>query len=314
MPTALAAPQALLGIEKLSQAQAQIYIEKAFAIKSGRLSSKLPPHPVPNVALIFFEASTRTRFSFEMAARKLGLNTVSFVADATTSVSKGESQHETLNTLIQMHPDMLVVRHSGDAQVAQILKNTSIPVINAGDGKGEHPTQALLDAMTILERLEIKNLSLKDQKIIFVGDVEHSRVARSGRLLFQLLGAEVAICCPSELAPQSQDWQGVKHFTEMAKATAWATVCMGLRLQKERHGQHVSFSQEEYIANYRLDDKNLKNLSKNALIMHPGPFVPGIDLDEKILADSRCVIHQQVENGVLIRMAVIGEIFGLFGA
>lgn len=275
-------------------------------LKLGEIVPR-PLDVVPVVALVFFEPSTRTRFSFEMAAQRLGVKTVSFVADASTSVAKGESLHETLQTLIAMRPDLLVVRHSGDRAVEYLLKTTATPIINAGNGVEEHPTQALLDAMTIFERKK----KLEGEKILFIGDVEHSRVARSDRSLFLKMGAEVAVCAPKRFAPKTLDWLETKQFSSLSEGLKWCTVCVGLRIQKERHQNVESGVSNEYIENFRLDKKNLSNLNSEAIIMHPGPFVDGVDLNHEILNDPRCVIHEQVTNGVYMRMAVMGDIFGV---
>jgi aspartate carbamoyltransferase catalytic subunit len=207
-----------------------------------------------------------------------------------------------------MQPDLAVVRHNGDAAVTKILNSTKTPIVNAGDGTNEHPTQALLDAMTIFERRG----QVEGERIVFVGDVEHSRVARSGRALFTMLGAEVAVCAPDYLQPKSKDWADTRRFTTLSEALSWATVCMGLRVQKERHHGQNRFDSADYIKNFRIDKNNIgSRLASDGLIMHPGPFVADEDLSEEILQDSRCAIHDQTTNGVYLRMAVLGQIFGV---
>lgn len=321
MPTPSLAHKSLVSTQSLNLNDCEAFLTRAELLKSlyvnsGQIwSDSLRLRETQRnlvVALVFLESSTRTRFSFEIAAKRLGLKTVVFSAGASTSMAKGETEAETLRTLLSMHPDMLVIRYSGDTEVQKIVQQLvtgrKTPVINAGDGSGEHPTQALLDVMTIRQRLgEIAN-----QRVLYVGDVEHSRVARSGRTLLELMGAEVAICAPSALMPKSSDWANVKRFSNLDEALKWCTVCNGLRIQFERHGAKFKISKDEYIEKFRLDEKNLKALSQESVILHPGPFVSGVDLDEAILLDKRCGIREQVENGVFIRMAVMGECFGLF--
>ncbi len=300
-------PKRLLSIKDLNRTQANRIIE-------GALRAKSRPHaaPVLNdsqppriIALVILEPSTRTRMNFEIAAHRIGARPVLFSADGQTSLVKGESEHETLENILAMRPDLLVVRHSGDARVTQVIESTQIPTINAGDGKNEHPTQALLDAATIFE----KKGRVEGEKIVFIGDVEHSRVARSGRLLFEMLGAQVAVCAPPYLLPNSKDWAHVQKFSSMGEALDWSSVCMGLRVQKERHrnknGAELDLS--AYRKDFRIEKRNLKNLKPDALIMHPGPFVADEDLSEEVLLDPRCVIHQQVTNGVYIRMLLLSE-------
>ena len=305
-------PNSLASVRDLHPQQIQKIIENAFRLKRDR--RYLPPSRSaafseynPTMLLAFFEPSTRTRTSFEMAAARLGIRAVSFAADASTSLKKGESAHETLANLLAMKPDLLVCRHGGEKRLAATLGSSKIPWINAGDGKGEHPTQALLDAMTVIEKLG----HIEGQKIVYVGDVEHSRVARSGRLLFEMLGAEVAVAAPAEWVPTTADWSKAKKFNNLREASQWCTVCIGLRIQKERHTSDGTNSKgsvaEPALREFRLDKLNLENLSSEAIIMHPGPFVAGEDLNEEILDDPRCVIHDQVTNGVYIRAAVISE-------
>lgn len=308
MSTPPQAIRSLQKIENLSLNQAQHLIQLALRLKR----SEIKPNPLaiaPVVGLVFFEPSTRTRFSFEIAAQRLGFKTVSFVADSSTSVAKGESLLETLQTLLAMRPDLLVVRHSGNLEVENLLEKTATEtaIINAGNGISEHPTQALLDAMTVFERKK----KIEGEKILFVGDVEHSRVARSDRALFLKMGADVAVCAPEELAPKTKDWLMAKRFSNLAEGLKWCTVCIGLRIQKERHRDVGFTSQNHYIEKFRLDKKNLSSLSSDGIIMHPGPFVDGVDLSHEILIDPRCVIHDQVTNGVFMRMAVMGDIFGV---
>ncbi len=291
-------PRSLASVRDLQSQNIHKIIEQAFCFKKSGFT-----HVREAVVLLaFFEPSTRTRTSFEMAAHRLGMKPVAFAADHSTSLKKGESLHETLANLLAMKPDLLVCRHGGDVRVAEILRTCEVAWVNAGDGQGEHPTQALLDAMTIIERLD----QIEGQRIVYVGDVLHSRVARSGVLLFEMLGAEVAVAAPVEWVPKDGAWAKCKRFASLAEASEWATVCIGLRIQKERHADNKSVP----VQDYRLDRRNLARLSSNALIMHPGPFVAGEDLDEEILSDPRCAIHDQVTNGVYVRAAIMAEMVG----
>lgn len=312
MPATSQAIKSLLQIRSLSTEQVWSLFDKIKKLKSGENPFSSPLESSRVLALVFLEPSTRTRLSFEMAAHRLGIRTLAFAGDSTTSLAKGESLRETLATILAMKPDAVVVRHPGDVSVQTFLEKVSIPVINAGDGRGEHPTQALLDAYTVLEHRG----QIEGERVLFIGDVEHSRVARSGRELFQLLGAEVAVCAPQAMQPRTADWMGSRSFDKLEEALKWCTVCIGLRIQKERHTSGAvgdELNQADYVRHYRLDSRNLSRLGAEALIMHPGPFVAGVDLSEEVLLDPRCRIHEQVTNGVYVRMAILGEIFGLSG-
>lgn len=308
MSTPHTAKSSLLRIENLTPQSAHRIIQQALKLKSGQSTPQVSFAKRLVAALVFFEPSTRTRFSFEVACHRMGVHPTAFLADSTTSMAKGETLHETMNTLIAMRPDLVVVRAPAHAQLEKILAETSIPVLNAGTGVEEHPTQALLDAMTIIERKG----RIESERILFVGDVSHSRVANSGIQLFKRLGAEVACSSPVDMKPQSKLWVDARHFENLKDGLQWATVCIGLRIQKERHGR--SMGQEElqsYIRQFRLDKKNISDLSADALIMHPGPFVPEEDFSEELLQDSRVALHDQVTNGVYVRMATIGDLLGI---
>jgi aspartate carbamoyltransferase catalytic subunit len=300
-------PSRFISINDFTANEAKRIIEKVIRVKnSDSKSIRIPKDAAPIVvALVILEPSTRTRMNFEIAAHRIGANPVLFTADGQTSLVKGETEHETLENILAMRPDLVVVRHSGDPRVTQKIIESKIPVINAGDGKNEHPTQALLDAVTIFERRG----QIAGERVLFVGDVEHSRVARSGRLLFEKLGAQVAVCAPEYLMPKSTDWSHVQQFSKLSEGLTWATVCMGLRVQKERHSIKSDSKQllADYVAQFRIDLKNMTHLKPNALIMHPGPFVPDEDLSEEVLSDPRCVIHDQVTNGVFTRMVLLSE-------
>lgn len=260
-------------------------------------------------ALLFFEPSTRTRFSFEMAAARLGVRTLTLDSAASTSLAKGESISDTIDNVAAMGPDVLIVRHSGALEVVRTLKGLKRPVINAGDGTDEHPTQALLDALTLKQHRQ----ELKGEKLLFVGDIAHSRVAHSDLRLFQRLGLEIGICGPESMLPQTAEWANAKRFSDLSEALSWCDSVMGLRVQQERHGQNEYFDLNLYVEKYRLDPNSLQMLKKDGLIMHPGPFVPEVDLSPEVLDDPRCVIHEQVTNGVYVRMALLALTLGLWG-
>jgi len=286
-------------------------IKRAFELK--KVNGHIQVHKSFNkvVLLAFFEASTRTRLSFDIACQRLGVRTVLFQPDQMTSVAKGESMAESLKNVLAMQPDLLVIRFSGENELQQICQDFSAPIVNAGEGLHEHPTQALLDAMTIMERRG-RN-SLAGERVLYVGDVAHSRVANSGLQVFQSLGAEVAVCGPKEFWPNAAEWQAAQRFESLAEAAKWCTVCMGLRIQKERHQKSGTLgSMQNKVQDYSLTPKILRHLGPDAVIMHPGPFVAGEDLDPSILSDARVAIYQQVTNGVYLRMSVIGELLGLF--
>jgi aspartate carbamoyltransferase catalytic subunit len=265
------------------------------------------------VLLAFIEPSTRTRLSFQMAAERIGVRTVTYTHDASTSAAKGEAEDEALLNLLAMKPDLVVLRHSGKVDLDTIMDQSGIPWISAGNGTSEHPTQGLLDVATVIEQFESKKARqkndlgcLRGRKILYVGDVEHSRVARSGRILFQRAGCQVGICSPEWLAPKTSDWVGAKKFSKLDEAAKWADVVIGLRIQSERHHQLQNKTDvNKYVNEYCLNTKTLRNLGEDKIVMHPGPFVAGVDLNPELLKDKRCRIHQQVTNGVFVRMALL---------
>jgi aspartate carbamoyltransferase catalytic subunit len=245
-----------------------------------------------------------------MAAQRLGVNVIGCDFETSSSLVKGEAESDTLLNLAAMKPDLLVVRTKGGEDIVRAMGQIQSPILNAGFGQIEHPTQALLDVLTIVKRRgQVKGL-----KLLIVGDVAHSRVAGSNLQIFKRLGAEVAVCSPKIPSGFSE-----KSFENLQQAAAWADIVMGLRVQVERFEQNekeafLSTLRDDYIKKFRLDPTNLKSLKADALIMHPGPFVPGVDFDPSLLQDSRCVIHEQVTNGVYIRGALILRSLGLMGA
>ncbi len=261
------------------------------------------------LALVFSEPSTRTRTSFQIAALRLGIRIVMLDNPSVSSLQKGETFLDTLKNVAAMKPDALVVRYGMDREADDTLESLGTPVINAGIGTMEHPTQALLDAYTILENRG----KLEGEKVLIVGDVLHSRVANSNLVLLQMLGAEVAYCAPEEFIPRQEAWKGIKSFAQLDEGIKWATTLMGLRIQKERHGQQqgIGLTVAEYRDKYRIGGDNLKLFVKDGIILHPGPVNRGIEISSYALNDSRCRILDQVTNGVFVRAALISFILGL---
>ncbi len=258
------------------------------------------------IALIFFENSTRTRFSFEIAARHLGAGTLNFSASS-SSVSKGETLGDTIKNLEAMQVDAFVLRHPSSGAADLITGITSKTVINAGDGSHEHPTQALLDMFTLRDYFG----KIEGLRVIIIGDVLHSRVARSNIYGLLTAGAEIGICCPITLMPPDADRLGITLFTNLDKAIAWADTAIVLRLQLERATGGYLPSLEEYSVHYGLTDERLERMQKHLLVLHPGPINREIEISNHV-ADriqppgySKSVLLEQVTNGVAIRMAVM---------
>jgi aspartate carbamoyltransferase catalytic subunit len=261
------------------------------------------------MTLVFAEPSTRTRTSFQMAALRMGIRIVSLDNPSASSLQKGETFSDTLRNVAAMKPDAMVVRYGVDKESDDSLEHLGVPVINAGIGTMEHPTQALLDAFTIMEH----HGEVKSKKVLIVGDVLHSRVANSNLVLLKMMGADVAYCAPEEFVPRQEAWKGVKSFSQLDEAVAWADVLMVLRIQKERHGQQqgIGLTVAQYRDKYRIGGDNLKQLSPKGIILHPGPVNRGIEISSYALNDPRCRILDQVTNGVFVRAALISFILGL---
>jgi len=264
------------------------------------------------IALVFFENSTRTRFSFEIAARHLGAGTLNFSASS-SSVSKGESLSDTIKNLEAMQGDAFVLRHPSSGAADLITRITSKNVINAGDGSHEHPTQALLDMFTLREYFG----TIDGLKVIIIGDVLHSRVARSNIYGLITAGAEVGICCPVTLMPPDADQLGITLFTDLDRAIAWADTAIVLRLQLERATGGYLPSLEEYSVHYGLTDERLERVQKHLLVLHPGPINREIEIANNV-ADriqppgySKSMLLEQVTNGVAVRMAVLNTLLTL---
>jgi aspartate carbamoyltransferase catalytic subunit len=256
------------------------------------------------VVNLFFEASTRTRTSFEIAAKRLGADTVSITASG-SSVSKGESLVDTLNTLAAMRPDAIIMRHSSSGAPHFLARYLPIPIINAGDGTHEHPTQALLDALTIQDQRG----SIEGLRVAIIGDIAHSRVARSNVHLLSKFGTQVVLCGPASLLPRALEkiTTGVTLTTDMSEAIRGADVVMMLRVQLER--QHESaFPAAEYFRFYGLRLEHLDQAKPDAIVMHPGPINRGRELSSEVADSQRSMILNQVENGIAVRMAVLEQV------
>ena len=257
-----------------------------------------------SVVNLFFEASTRTRTSFEMAAKRLGADTVSITA-AGSSVSKGESLVDTLNTLAAMRPDAIVMRHSASGAPHFLSRYLPIPIVNAGDGTHEHPTQALLDARTILDRRG----TLEGLRVAIIGDIAHSRVARSNIFLLSKFGVQVVLCGPASLLPREmgQIAPGVELTSDMETAIRAADVIMMLRVQLER--QHsTAFPAREYFQFFGLRPEHVELAKPDVVVMHPGPINRGREISSEVADSQRSAILNQVENGVAVRMAVLERV------
>ncbi len=264
-------------------------IEKKKSVLRGRTQINL-----------FFEASTRTQSSFELAGKRLGADVMN-MAVSISSVKKGETLVDTAMTLNAMRPDILVVRHHAAGAVELLAQKVECSVINAGDGAHEHPTQALLDALTIRRHKG----RLQGLSVAICGDIVHSRVARSNILLLQIMGAQVRVVAPSTLMPARIDRLGVEAFTDMTKGLAGVDVVMMLRLQRERMAAAYVPSVREYFRFYGLDSEKLAFAKPDAIVMHPGPMNRGVEIDPLIADGVQSVIREQVEMGVAVRMAVL---------
>lgn len=292
----------LLGIEDLSVDEIRAFLDAGKRFKKDFAETKkFDVLSGKTVVSLFYEASTRTRGSFEMAAKRLGADFIHMSADASTSVSKGETLVDTARNLEAMNPDFLVLRHSSSGAAQLLVKHLKIPVINAGDGFHEHPTQALLDAMTIEESLG----GLKGLQVTIVGDIAHSRVARSNILLLHKMGAKVTVCGPPTLIPPQMENRGVKVTYNLQEALSGADVVMMLRIQFERQNDKQLPSTGEYFRFYGLHKESTKLMKKGAIIMHPGPLNRGVEISPDVADGDRSVILHQVTNGVAIRMGVL---------
>ena len=292
----------LLGIEGLAASEIESFLDLAESEidVSRQIEKKKTVLRGRTQINLFFEASTRTQSSFELAGKRLGADVMN-MAVSVSSVKKGETLVDTAMTLNAMRPDILVVRHHAAGAVELLAQKVECSVINAGDGAHEHPTQALLDALTIRRHKG----RLQGLAVAICGDVRHSRVARSNILLLQVMGAEVRVVAPSTLMPARIDRLGVAAFTDMKTGLAGADVVMMLRLQRERMAAAYVPSVREYFRFHGLDSEKLAWAKPDAIVMHPGPMNRGVEIDPLIADGPRSVIREQVEMGVAVRMAVL---------
>jgi aspartate carbamoyltransferase catalytic subunit len=298
----------LLGIENLERGEIEAILTRAkdYQPLQNHAFKRLDILKGRMIVNLFFEASTRTRTSFEIAAKRLGADAISITA-AGSSVSKGESLVDTLNTLVAMRPNAIVMRHAASGAPHFLSRHLPIPIINAGDGTHEHPTQALLDARTILDYRE----SLEGLRVAIIGDIAHSRVARSNIYLLSKFGVDIVLCGPAPLLPPelAQIAPGVRLTYDIREAIRDADVIMMLRVQLERQHE-AAFPAGEYFQFYGLRLEHLELARPNAIVMHPGPINRGREIASEVADSQRSVILNQVENGVAVRMAVLERILG----
>ena len=292
----------LLGIKYINKKDIDLIFETADHFKEviNRPIKKVPSLRDITIANIFFENSTRTKLSFELAQKRLSADVISFSA-AQSSVKKGETLIDTVNNILSMKVDMVVMRHSSPGAAHFLSQNVKASIVNAGDGAHEHPTQALLDSYSIREKLG----DVSGKKVVIVGDILHSRVALSNIYALQMQGAQVKVCGPKTLIPRYIESLGVIVEPNLRKALEWCDVANMLRVQNERMDVNFFPSTREYAQQYGLDKTLLDSLNNEIIIMHPGPINRGVEITSDVADSSQSVILNQVENGVAIRMAVI---------
>jgi aspartate carbamoyltransferase catalytic subunit len=293
----------LLGIKDLSSTDISLILQTAEQFKEvlQRPVKKVPSLRDVVVVNLFFENSTRTRISFELAEKRLSADTISFTASS-SSVSKGETLLDTVNNILSMKVDMVVMRHSASGAPHFLAKHVPAAIINAGDGINEHPTQGLLDALSIKEKVG----KLEGTKVAIIGDIMHSRVAQSNIYLLKKMGAEVTVCGPPTLIPKYiAEALNVNVSYNLRETLEWCDVANVLRIQLERQNQVLFSSLREYNLAYGISRKMLDSLHKEVVIMHPGPINRGVELDSDVADSKQSIILQQVENGVAVRMAVL---------
>ena len=292
----------LIGIKYITKQDIDLIFETSDHFKEviNRPIKKVPSLRDVTIANIFFENSTRTKLSFELAQKRLSADVISFSA-AQSSVKKGETLIDTVNNILSMKVDMVVMRHSSPGAAHFLSQNIGASVVNAGDGAHEHPTQALLDSFTIREKLG----DVGGKKIVIVGDILHSRVALSNIFALQMQGAEVKVCGPKTLIPKYIESLGVTVEPNLRKALEWADVANMLRVQNERLDVSYFPTTREYTQQYGVTKELLDSLNKEIVIMHPGPINRGVEITSDVADSQQSVILNQVENGVAVRMAVI---------
>lgn len=302
----------LIGIADLSRQEIEMVLDTApqFVAVSQR-SSGIKKVPLLQGRLVvnwFHEPSTRTRTSFELAAKRLSADTLAIAASSSSSV-KGETLHDTLANIEAMRADIIVIRHSAAGAPHLLAAGHASHIINAGDGRHEHPTQALLDAFTMRENLRRRTgnpeATLDGLRVAIIGDIEHSRVARSNIFALNKLGAQVTLCGPATLVPRDITAMGVRVTTSLRDALTDADVVYSLRIQLERQAKALFPSLREYIKLFRIDAESLRHAPEHAIVMHPGPINRDLELSTDVADGPRSVILQQVTNGVAVRMAVM---------
>ncbi len=292
----------LLGIKYLKKDDINLIfnLEDIFKEVLNRPIKKVPTLRDVTVANLFFEYSTRTRVSFELAQKRLSADIVNFSASS-SSLSKGETLIDTANNILAMKVDMIVLRHSSPGAAEFLSKNIDSVVINAGDGSHEHPTQALLDAYSIREKLG----SIKNKNILIIGDIKHSRVALSNIFCLKKMGAHVRVCGPSTLIPKFLDKLGVEVSSDLKESLKWCDVANILRIQLERQKIKLFPSNREYSMLFGVNKDLLSHLNQDVLLMHPGPINRGVEVTTDVIDSTNSIVLHQVENGVAIRMAVL---------
>ena len=292
----------LLGIKNLKREDIELIFKTADNFKRiiNQPIKKVPTLRDITIANLFFENSTRTRLSFELAEKRLSADLINF-SSSSSSVKKGETLVDTVNNILAMKVDMVVIRHPNPGAAEFLSRNVKATIVNAGDGAHEHPTQALLDSFSIRERLG----QVKGKKVVIIGDVLHSRVALSNIYCLQKLGTEVAVCGPSTLIPKYINSLGVHHYSDLKEALNWCDVANVLRIQLERQDVNYFPSLREYSMVYGVNKELLDSLEKEIVVMHPGPINRGVELSSDVADSDHAIILDQVENGVAIRMAVM---------
>ena len=292
----------LLGIKYLTKEDISLIFKTADNFKRiiNQSIKKVPSLRDITVANLFFENSTRTKLSFELAEKRLSADIINFSSSA-SSVNKGETLIDTVNNILAMKVDMVVMRHPNPGASIFLSRNIDAKIINAGDGTHEHPTQALLDAYSIREKYG----EVKGKRIVIIGDILHSRVALSNIYCLQKLGAQVRVCGPSTLIPRFINQLGVKHISNLREALDWCDIANVLRIQLERQDVKYLPSLREYAMVFGINKELLMNLDKEITIMHPGPINRGIELTSDVADSGQSIILEQVENGVAIRMATL---------
>ena len=292
----------LLGIKYLSENDINLIFETTNNFKEviNRKIKKVPSFRDITIANLFFENSTRTKISFELAQKRLSADVVNFSSSG-SSIKKGETLADTVNNILSMKVDMVVMRHPSPGASVFLSKNVKSCIINAGDGCHEHPTQALLDAFTIKERLG----DVSNKKILITGDIMHSRVALSSIFIYKKLGAKVKVCGPKSLIPKYINELGIDYEPNFDKGLLWCDVASMLRIQNERMKDSYFPTTREYAQQYGLDLNRLNSIKKEIVITHPGPINRGVELNSDVIDSGKTVILDQVENGVAVRMAVM---------